>query len=366
MTRPRREAAFLGLILPLTIAAWSPPPPAHTEVAPGIHLFQTQPYGDVGLDGNSIAIVGDDGVLVFDANGTPAAARAVLAAIRRLTKQPVRYLVFSHWHWDHWYGAEVYADAFPGLTIVSHEKTRALMAGPAIAFNRPGLETQLPAHLRDVEREVAHAESLGARSPEAKAAAAHLERDRFFLAQKRGVRHTLATLTFTDSLTIRLGRREIQVLHVDRAITPGDAFLRLPAENLVVTGDLLINPITYALFCYPEGWIRTLAHIDSLDAATIIPGHGTPLRDETLLHATRSLLVRERELALEAKGKGQPVEQAKAGILADPEIQRLRAIITGADASRDGAFAVYLVDWFVRRVYAEADGPLDDSIPSGP
>src|SRR6185369_11233465 len=192
------------------------------------------------------------------------------------------------------------------------------------------------------------------------------ERDRFFLAQKRGARHTLATLTFTDSLTLHLGRRVIQVLHVDRAITPGDAFLRLPAENLVVSGDLLINPITYALFCYPQGWIRSLEYLDSLDATTLIPGHGAPLRDESLLHATLALLRRERELGLEAKVKGETVEQAKAAILADPDVQGLRSTITGGDAKQEGAFAVYLVDWFVRRVYAEADGPLSDSIPSAP
>jgi glyoxylase-like metal-dependent hydrolase (beta-lactamase superfamily II) len=366
MCRPRREAAFLVPLLALTLGAWTPPPPAHTEVAPGVHLFQTQPYGDVGLDGNSVAIVSDDGVLVFDANGTPAAARAVLAQIRRLTKQPVRYLVYSHWHWDHWYGAEVYAAAFPGLTIVSHEKTRALMAGPAIAFNRPGLETQLPAHIGDVERDAAHEDSVNAGSAAAKAAAEHLEHDRFFLAQKRGVHHTLATLTFTDSLTIRLGGRVVQVLHVDRAITPGDAFLRLPAENLVVSGDLLINPITYALFCYPAGWIRTLESLDALDASVLIPGHGAPLRDETLLHATLSLLRRERELGLAAKANGEPVAQAKAAILADTEVQRLRSTITGGDAKLEGSFAIYLVDWFIRRVYAEADAPLDDSIPSSP
>jgi glyoxylase-like metal-dependent hydrolase (beta-lactamase superfamily II) len=366
MPRAPAAGAALLLLLPFTLAAWSPPPPAHTEVAPGVHLFRTQPYGDVGLDGNSVAIVGDDGVLVFDANGTPAAARAVLAEIRKLTKLPVRYLVYSHWHWDHWYGAEVYADAFPGLTIVSHEKTRALMDGPAIAFNQSGLERGLPAHVQAVERDKAHADSVDARSPEAKAATEHLERDRFFLAQKRSVRHTLPTLTFTDSLTIHLGRREIRVLHVDRAITPGDAFLRLPAENLVVSGDLLINPITYALFCYPDGWIRSLEYLDALDAATMIPGHGAVLHDETLLHATLSLLRRERERARDAKAKGQTTDQANAMVLADAEVQRLRSTITGADAKQDGPFAVYLVDWFVRRVYAEADQPLDDAIPSAP
>jgi glyoxylase-like metal-dependent hydrolase (beta-lactamase superfamily II) len=366
MSRHWREAALLAAIVSPTLAAWTPPPPAHTEVAPGVHLFQTQPYGDVGLDGNSVAIIGDDGVLVFDANGTPAAARAVLASIRKLTKQPVRYLVYSHWHWDHWYGAEVYADAFPGLTIISHEKTRELMAGPAIAFNQPGLDRQLPAHIDAVARGKAHEDSVDVRSAAAKAAAEHLERDRFFLAQKRGVRHTLATLTFTDSLTLHLGSRVIQVLHIDRAITPGDAFLRLPAENLVVSGDLLINPITYALFCYPAGWIRTLAWIDALDPSRIIPGHGAPLHDEIQLHATLSLLRRERELGQVAKADGQTVEQANAVILADPEVQRLRTTMTGGDAKQDGAFSINIVDWFVRRVYAETEGELNDSIPSTP
>ena len=90
-------------------------------------LFQTASYGDVGLDGNSIAVLTRDGVLVFDTNGTPAASAAVLAEIRTLTDRPVRWIVNSHWHWDHWYGTETYQHAFPGVRIVAHEKTRALM-----------------------------------------------------------------------------------------------------------------------------------------------------------------------------------------------------------------------------------------------
>ncbi len=362
---PRLLIAPLVLASSLALAA-APPhaAPKHTEVVPGVHLFQTAPYGDVGLDGNSVAIVSDDGVLVFDANGTPAAARAVIAEIRRLTKQPVRWLVLSHWHWDHWYGAEEYAKAYPGLAIVAHEKTRQLMAGPAIEFNRPGLEQQLPAHVREVEQELAVARAKAPRSDETLALAQHLERDRFFVAQKLAVRHTLPTVTFTDSLTIRLSEREIRVLHVDRAITPGDAFLRLPRENLVVSGDLLINPITFALFCYPEGWIRTLEWLDALDASVIVPGHGTPLRDESLLHATIDLLKRERTLALAAKAAGKSVEDARGEVLADAEVLRLRAAITAGDERRNDAFGLYLVEWFVRRAYAEADGPLDDRIPA--
>ncbi|MGH7740769.1 MAG: MBL fold metallo-hydrolase, partial [Candidatus Eiseniibacteriota bacterium] len=344
----------LALVLPLVAGAATPlSPPIRSEVAPGVYLFRTAPYGDVGLDGNSIAIVTNGGVLVFDANGTPAAARAVLAEIRKITRQPVRYLVFSHWHWDHWYGAEVYADSFPGLVIVAHEKTRALMSGPAIAFNQPGLDIQLPGHIHAVE------ESLSAAFSAANAERAlrwqqHLERDRFFLDQKRAVRHTLPTLTYTDSLTLHLGEREIRVLHIDRAITPGDAFLYLPAEHLVVTGDLLVNPVTFALFCYPDGWIRSLEWIDALDAAQLIPGHGEAMSDEKLLHATLAVLRRERELSRELKSRGVPIEKAIASVLADSTVKPLRDALTGGSAEHNEEFGYYMGDWFVRRVFEEA------------
>ena len=56
------------------------PAPQRIEVAKGIYLFISKPYGDVGLDGNAVAILSNDGVLVFDSNGTPASSAAVLDA----------------------------------------------------------------------------------------------------------------------------------------------------------------------------------------------------------------------------------------------------------------------------------------------
>lgn len=144
------RARLLSVALLPGLLSAQQPVPARTDIADGIYLFQAAPYSDVGLDGNAVVIVGDNGVLVFDANGTPAAAAAVLAGIRGVTKQPVRWLVLSHWHWDPWYGAQVYADSFPGLRIIGHEVSRRLMTGPAREFNRPGLETQLPGHIAAV------------------------------------------------------------------------------------------------------------------------------------------------------------------------------------------------------------------------
>jgi len=344
----------------------SRPAPTHAEPLPGIHVFSTAPYGDVGLDGNSIAIVGDDGILVFDSNGTPDAAQAVLSEIRKISRAPVRYLVHSHWHWDHWYGAEVYAREFPGLTLIAHEKTRELMAGPAIEFNRPGLERDLPAHIAAVEKAVADRRTgLGAADQkDAAALERHLAMDRWFLQQKRAVHPTLPNLTFRDRLTIHLGGRSVEVRHEERAITPGDAYLWLPAEKALVTGDLLIHPVTFALFCYPSGWIATLRKLEALRPEVVIPGHGATLRGSEHLALTRELLERELAAAREAKAAGEGQEPCKKRLLGDPEFCELRKKITGGDASVEATFELYLVDWFLSRAFAELEAPLDDGIPT--
>lgn len=360
----RKLAAVALSLPPAWLSAQTLEPPKRVQVADGVHVFITAPYGDVGLDGNSVVILSSDGVLVFDTNGTPAAAEAVLKEIRKLTDQPVKYVVNSHWHWDHWYGTEVYRRAFPEVRVVTHEKTRELMMGPALAFNQPGLDEELPAYLDDLGRRVAAGEA--AASPPANLARmkSALATGRFFLDQKRSVRHTFADVTFSDRLTLRLGEREIQVLNYGRAVTPGDAFLYLPKEKIVVTGDLLVNPVPFALGVYPTGWLNTLEKIDRLDATVWVPGHGEPLRDKTLLHATMDVFRELLRQGKEARAKGLDPDQAKEIIL--PSLKDLRARITRDDPRQNDLFGVYLLDWYLHRVYDELAGPLSDAITPPP
>ena len=93
----------------------------------------TAPDGYV-PNGNSVVIVNANDVLVFDTFTRPSTARTVLAEIRKLTDKPVRYVVNSHHHPDHWSGNEVYAQAFPGLEIIASEETRQFMLNIANAW----------------------------------------------------------------------------------------------------------------------------------------------------------------------------------------------------------------------------------------
>jgi cyclase len=345
------SAALTGV---LTGADHVRPAPQRIEVAKGIYLFVSKPYGDVGLDGNSVAILSNDGVLVFDTNGTPASSAAVLAEIRALTDKPVKYVVNSHWHWDHWYGTETYTHAFLGAQVIAHEKTRAMMAGPAIEFNRPGVESQLPGYIASLERRAAADPSLRPL----------LEEDRFFLEQKKAAHLVLPGRTFKDRLTLKLGERTIEVLHHDRAVTPGDAFLYLPAEKIVITGDLLVNPVAFALSVYPTGWLRTLEKIDAMDAAVLVPGHGAPLRDKVLLRATMGVMRELLKAGKEAKARGLDADQARDEVL--PRLRRLMVAITKDDPKANEQFRTYFVDWYLHRVYDELNGPLTDAISAIP
>jgi glyoxylase-like metal-dependent hydrolase (beta-lactamase superfamily II) len=341
-------SAIISLVF--TTADYVRPAPQTIEVAKGIYLFITRPYGEVGLDGNSIAILSNDGVLVFDSNGTPAASALVLAEIRKLTDKPVRYVVNSHWHWDHWYGTETYTKAFPGVKVIAHEKTRAMMAGPAIEFNRPGIESQLPGYVGMLEKRAAQ-------DPSVQPA---LEEARFFLDQKKNAKLVLPAETYTGTRTVKLGEREIQLRHVDRAVTPGDTFLYLPAEKIVITGDLLVNPIAFALSSYPSGWLRTLEAIDALDAAILVPGHGEPLRDKALLRAHMNVMRELIKAGTDAKQRGLDADQAKDEVL--PRLRADMLVMTKDDPKLNEQFRIYLVDWFMHRVYDELNGPLSDAI----
>ena len=356
MQYPRTIALVLCAALTgvMSGADYVRPAPQKIEIAKGIYLFVSRPYGDVGLDGNSIAILSNDGVLVFDTNGTPASSAAVLAEIRRLTDQPVKYIVNSHWHWDHWYGTETYTHAFPGAQVVAHEKTRAMMAGPAIEFNRPGIESQLPGYIASLER----------RAAADPAVQPLLDEDRFFLEQKKNAHLVLPGTTFKDRLTLRLGERTIEVMHHDRAVTPGDAFLYLPAEKIVVTGDLLVNPVAFALSVYPTGWLRSLEKIDALDAAVLVPGHGEPLRDKVLLHATMNVMRELLKAGKDAKTRGLDPDQAREEGF--PRLRDLMGTITKGDAKVNEQFRTYFVDWYMHRVYDELNGPLTDAISAMP
>lgn len=332
------------------------------KAAEGVYLFTTTPYADVGLSGNSVAILSDEGVLVFDSNAIPETAATVLAEIRKLTSKPVRYLVNSHWHWDHWGGNQTYLAAFPALQIITHEKTRELMLTVEPRWNDKSLKEDLPQFLDGFEKQIAAAKKKNAPPERIKAAEERLAADRNFLEQKVALHKTYPNVTFSDSMTIMLGGREIQVLHA-QAITTGDTYLYLPKEKVLVTGDILLSPYPFAIGgTYPAEWLSTLEKFAALAPNVIIPGHGEAETNTDFLRGNIALFQDVMQQVRDDKVKGMTVEQTTEALA--KQNAGLAAKIGIKDAETAGAFKDYFLDVFVKRAYRELDGPLGD-LPDG-
>jgi cyclase len=328
------------------------------KVAEGIYLFTTTPYADVGLSGNSVAIISDEGILVFDSSATPETAATVLAEIRKLTDRPVRYLVNSHWHWDHWGGNQTYQAAFPGLQIITHEKTRELMLTVEPRWNEKGLKDDLPQFLDGFEKQIAAAKAKNAPPGRIKAAEERLAVDRNFLAQKLALRKIYPNVTFSESMTILMGGREIQVLHA-QAITTGDTYLYLPKEKVLVAGDILLSPYPFAIGgTYPTEWLKTLEKFAALAPSLIIPGHGDAETNTDFLRSNIALFQDVMQQVKADKTKGMTAEQTMETL--DNQNAELAANIGVKDAETAAAFKDYFLDVFVKRAYRELDGPLGD------
>lgn len=249
-----------------------------TQLAEGVHVIRHADAPDGFPQGNTTVIIGRDAVLVVDSCYLPSAAREDIAQIRQWTDKPVRYLVNTHWHFDHTLGNATYADAFPGLAIIAHRETRNQIRGynpgwfERYPLRRARILTLLETGKRrdgtpltDDDRRALQAELAG-RDP--------------VQAEFQALVDRAPGLTFTDELAVDLGGREVRLLHLGRGNTAGDIVVFLPKERIVATGDLLDHPIPYVGGGYPFDQVKTLTRLAELDAGILVPGHGDVLRGE--------------------------------------------------------------------------------------
>ena len=258
------------------------------QIADGIYQFITAPDGYV-PNGNSVVIVNENDVLVFDTFTRPSTARTVLAEIRKITDKPVRYVVNSHHHPDHWSGNEIYAQAFPSLEIIATEESRQLMLNIAKAWP-PLWKANLARDQADLDKEISTGkESDGTQLTEEDRRRdeedVRLERD--FVAEGAKVQRTYPTLTYGDTLTLYHGGREFRFMSVV-GDADGTTVLYLPKEKILITGDVASYPIPY--FTPPlSQHAKSLRKLAQIDADMIIPGHGPAWHDKNFLNLEADL-----------------------------------------------------------------------------
>src|SRR5690242_1641524 len=191
-------------------------------------------------DPNTGVIIGDDCCIVIDTRATPAMAADVLRHLRTVTDKPVRYVLLSHYHAVRVMGAA----AYKAEHIIASQGTLELIRERGEADFKSEVQ-RFPRLFRNVE-------------------------------SVPGL--TWPTLVFDRSLTLFLGKTEVQIMHIGKGHTKGDTIAWLPKEKVLFSGDLVEEGATpYCGDAQLQDWPATLDRLSALRPQRLVPGRGEAL-----------------------------------------------------------------------------------------
>jgi glyoxylase-like metal-dependent hydrolase (beta-lactamase superfamily II) len=253
---------------------------------------------------NAGFVVTDDGVLVVDALGSPVLARELLAEIRRVTDQPVRHVIVTHYHADHVYGLQVFKQA--GASIAAHAAARDYLYSDTARLRLLASREELAPWV-DARTELTAA-------------------DRW--------------LDGADT-RFKLGSTEVLVQRVGPAHTPEDLVVWLPQSGVLFSGDLFFRGrIPFVGQADSRLWIASLERLMGFGARLVIPGHG-PVSSEPQadLQLTRDYLAHLRLTMGQAAREMEPFDSAYA----QADWRRFEALPLFKAANRMNAYNTYLL-----------------------
>ena len=242
-----------------------------TEIGEGLYAFTAEG------DPNSGVIIGDDSVMIVEAQATPRLAQMVIEKVRSVTDKPISHLVLTHYHAVRVLGAS----AFGADQIIMSDTARAMVA----------------------ERGQDDWDSEFQRFP------------RLFEGHESIPGLTWPTTTFSDSMTVYLGKRRIDLKHLGRAHTAGDIAIHVPDQNVMFTGDI----VEYHSACYcGDGhfadWSGTLDAIKAYEVDAIAPGRGDALVGREMVDAaiesTRDFVASTYRPAAKVAARGGSLKEA--------------------------------------------------------
>jgi cyclase len=347
----RLLALAAALLAGPALAAGYPYSYKRVQVAEGVYAF-VEDFGRAVVSGNIVAVVGDEAVAVIDSGHHPRLTRRIVGEIRALTAKPVRYVVNTHWHNDHVSGNSLFAEAWPGVAIVAHAFTAQLMDQVVRDFQGPNCVPYIQrqtAPLRELLAKGVGAD--GAPIPEGRR-----KRIESFIADGdaamedcREFRYLGPNLTFSDKVTLRLGKREVELMHWGRGNTAGDVVAWIPDARVLAAGDLVVHPFPFATASYISEWAAVLKRLEATPYEAMVPGHGPVMRDRAYVAQVREVLESVMAQARAAYKPGMTVDELRAQVDLKPHRQRM----AGEDAMIGANFDNMIGNLAIARAWQE-------------
>lgn len=324
------------------------------KLAEGIYAVLRQDLPGLMVDANNVFIINDEDVIVVDANGAPSITKEVLAALRKLTDKPVRYVINTHWHDDHIIGDTVYRAAFPNVEFIGHTRNREYLSHQG-QVNRKNFVTgaaQFVTHLRKLMEQNKNLAGGELTTEERDSLNSDLRLVDLVLAEAPQTQLTLPTVAIEERLTLHRGQRVIDIRQLGRGHTAGDLIVHLPKENIVITGDLVVWPVPLVggEQSHLGEWSTTLEKIRALQPAIIVPGHGPVLRDDAYVKQLAALFASIQQQTAAAAARGETLEQARKSV----KLDEFRRQFAGESPVRKLLFSQYVAGPGVAAAYREA------------
>ncbi len=265
---------------------------------------------------NIVVIVNSEDVLVVDSGLLPEAGTEAVKEIKKITNKPVKFLLNTHWHGDHWQGNESFAKAYPGIEFIAAEQGfHAILRNGMMWIN-----TFYPKYLQgmvDSYEEAVKRGQLGEGKPLTpegmKYLSEGLNQVKQDLASVKTIKPTVPTFTFTDKFIMRRGGREFQFYYLGIGNTVGDAVLYLPKEKVLIPGDLVVYPSPYESGAFSKEWVETSKKLAQFEFKYLIPGHGAVQKDYSYLNYLNALFaeVSKQTNAVYLSGKNSADDAVK-------------------------------------------------------
>lgn len=279
-------------------------------LADGVYAAIAKPAYKVNC--NAAIILLGDSVLVVDTHSKPSAARALIEQIKKITDKPVRYVVNTHFHWDHYQGNQAYPSSWPaGVEIISSHATRENIEHRGIPRVKYEIAT-MPKEIEDLKTKLA-----AATDPKQKEQLqSDLRQAEDYLAELKSMHFTLPTLTFDRSLILHRPNRTVQILWLGNAHTNGDVWVYLPKEKILICGDALHGWTPFMGDSYPFDWIKTLDAAEKLDFDQALGGHGDVMHGKETFELWKAYFRDLLDETARVYGSGASLEEAQKQVSA--------------------------------------------------
>jgi cyclase len=305
------------------------------QVANGVYLAYALPQAMGNC--NAAIFVRSKDIVVVDTHSKPSAAASLIAQMKRqVSPKPVRYVINTHFHWDHTQGNRAYTSTGGKVDFVASAATKQLMMDLSVARAKASVEG-VPKQIDALHDQAAHAASPA----ELYFLLDQIRQLDAYQKELKNYEPELPTITFDKSYVLQDPAFDLHIDFHGHAHTAGDVVVYCPQARAIATGDVILGSLPFIADGFPRTWPGTIDSIGGADFNRIIPGHDD-------LQTGRTVMLNLRNYIEELTGK---VEQGRKAGLTVAEMQQRITVASLRSFQSDG------YEGYVTRMIKQSQSP---------